>query len=306
MSIRDEFSPETKRIIAGRAAYCCSNPECQAQTIGPLDDRAGVSNVGAACHIAAAAKGGPRYNESMTPEQRKHPDNGIWMCRTHADEIDDDEKRFTVDLLKTWKREAEERTRQRLGKAVRSDGGPVHFADLSTVHRTGPNTHVELADGTQIMSAKTYAVTRRDLDMLCFPRLTFRFLIAKSVHVPSIMLYGLQAVVYKYEGLPKGYKTFMYAYPNTVFPYILDLEKPVDDRRRPCPANFYWPRGESKPLPFTPLVINDDVPQVIDVLFTAPESGVYTFALDAVITSGVDRHTFRVSNPAPVLFEKIG
>jgi hypothetical protein len=34
--------------------------------------------------------------------------------------------------------------------------------------------------------------------------------------------------------------------------------------------------------------------------------GQYRFAVDADITSGVDRHTFRVFNPATVLFEKIG
>jgi hypothetical protein len=51
-------------------------------------------------------------------------------------------------------------------------------------------------------------------------------------------------------------------------------------------------------------VITDDIPQVIDVRFTAPTSGIYKFALDAVITTGVDRHTLRILIPTRVLFEK--
>jgi hypothetical protein len=39
------------------------------------------------------------------------------------------------------------------------------------------------------------------------------------------------------------------------------------------------------------------------VRFFAPTSGIYTIALDVVITSGVDRHTFRTLNPMAVLFE---
>ena len=33
--------------------------------------------------------------------------NGIWMCRTHAALIDRDEKYFTVEMLKSWKEDAE-------------------------------------------------------------------------------------------------------------------------------------------------------------------------------------------------------
>jgi hypothetical protein len=46
--------------------------------------------IGEAAHISAAAPGGPRFDGSMTPEQRRHCDNGIWMCSNHAFLIDED------------------------------------------------------------------------------------------------------------------------------------------------------------------------------------------------------------------------
>jgi hypothetical protein len=240
----------------------------------------------------------------MTPDQRKHPDNGIWMCRTHADEIDDDTPKFTVDLLRTWKKEAENRAQRMLGKAVKVDTSPVHFADVSIAERYGIKALVELKDGTRIPYASTYDLERGDIAVFATTPLVIRFLIAKSESVRSIMLFEIQATVFEYEKLPDGYKTFMYAYPQTVYPTILPLELPINGRPRPCLATLFCPPGEEKPVPFAPLVITEDIPQIIDVRFTAPTSGIYTIALDVAITSGVDRHTFRTLNPIPVLFEK--
>jgi hypothetical protein len=304
MGTRDEFSLETKRVIAARVGYRCSHPDCGALTVGPTADPTKRYNIGAACHIAAAAEGGPRYDPTMTPEQRKHPDNGIWMCRTHADEVDDDASKFTVDLLRKWKKEAEARTQRMLGKAVKLDTRPLHFADVSTAERYGINAQVELENGTKLPFASTFDVERDDIAFFATTALVIRFLIVKAESVKSIMLYQIQATVFEYEPLPAKYKKFMYAYPQTVYPYILQLEKAIDGRLRPCLASLFCPPGEEKPVPFTPLVITEDMPQVIDVRFTAPTSGIYTFALDAVITSGVDKHTFRILNPTPVLFEK--
>ncbi len=37
------------------------------------------------------APGGRRFLASMTPEQRSHIDNAIWLCDSHAKLIDRDE-----------------------------------------------------------------------------------------------------------------------------------------------------------------------------------------------------------------------
>ena len=44
----------------------------------------------------------------MSAEERKAPDNGIWLCQNCAKLIDSDTKRYTIELLRAWKQIAEE------------------------------------------------------------------------------------------------------------------------------------------------------------------------------------------------------
>ena len=67
-----------------------------------------VTNIGVAAHICAAAKGGPRYDASMTPEERKSPENGIWLCQSCSKLIDTDTSRYPKALLQSWKQLAEQ------------------------------------------------------------------------------------------------------------------------------------------------------------------------------------------------------
>ena len=104
MAGRDNFGAATKREIAESVAYFCSHPNCGRLTVGPSADRAsGVTMIGVAAHIAAAAKGGERYDASLTSAQRKAAANGIWMCAIHAKWIDDNASIATVEKLREWK-----------------------------------------------------------------------------------------------------------------------------------------------------------------------------------------------------------
>jgi hypothetical protein len=73
-------------------------------------------SVGVACHIRAAAPGGPRYDPSQTTEQRSSIDNGIWLCPTCGALVDKDEVRFPAALLREWRQAAEQEARLRVGK----------------------------------------------------------------------------------------------------------------------------------------------------------------------------------------------
>jgi hypothetical protein len=112
--VRDEFTPTTKDYIAKRVGYLCSNPDCGCSTIAAAVSHDGIVNVGVAAHITAAAPGGPRYDSTLSREQRRHYTNGIWMCQTHGKLVDSDDKHFTVEMLRTWKRDAERRAFQAL------------------------------------------------------------------------------------------------------------------------------------------------------------------------------------------------
>ena len=120
---KNEFSESVKRIIAQRAGYRCSYPGCTCGTIGPAEDSQKSVNVGEACHICAASPRGARYDSNMSTEERSSVDNGIWMCRTHAAEIDRDTNRYTVEVLRGWKIQAEKRANDsRVNYFTTSDG----------------------------------------------------------------------------------------------------------------------------------------------------------------------------------------
>ena len=105
--MRDDFSSKTKSLLSRRVGFRCSNPQCRQLTDGPAKGAVEALSIGEAAHICAAAKGGPRYDDSMTPAQRSAFDNGIWLCRSCARMIDRDEKYYNKILLKQWKETAE-------------------------------------------------------------------------------------------------------------------------------------------------------------------------------------------------------
>ena len=107
--MRDDFPQSVKDLLARRAAFRCSNPQCRQPTSGPSQAPRGASNIGEAAHITAASPGGPRYDESLTAEERQAPENGIWLCRSCAKMEDDDPITFPVELLREWKALAEAR-----------------------------------------------------------------------------------------------------------------------------------------------------------------------------------------------------
>lgn len=111
---RDDFDKPTKGVIARRVNYMCSIPYCPLFTQKPHPaDTEDVLNLGIAAHITAASEGGPRFDPTMTPEQRKSANNGIWLCEKCARVIDLAPELYTVELLQHWKRLAEEKTARR-------------------------------------------------------------------------------------------------------------------------------------------------------------------------------------------------
>lgn len=106
--MRDDFPINTKEILAKRVGYRCSSPECRQPTSGPQDDPAKAVNIGVAAHITAASPDGPRYDASLTTEQRKAHENGIWLCQNHGKLVDNDAVRYSAVLLREWKRITEQ------------------------------------------------------------------------------------------------------------------------------------------------------------------------------------------------------
>lgn len=105
--MRDDFNKEIQDALAKRVSVRCSNPSCRKVTTGPRSDPAKIVNIGVAAHVTAAAEGGPRYDAALTSDQRKSPENGIWLCQNCAKLVDNDPARYTVAILRGWKLDAE-------------------------------------------------------------------------------------------------------------------------------------------------------------------------------------------------------
>jgi hypothetical protein len=103
----------TKDALAKRVAFKCSNPKCGRETSGPQAERK-VINIGVAAHISGASPGGPRYDASLSPEERTSIANGIWLCQNCAKLVDNDTERYTVVVLEAWKKAAEQAAHQAL------------------------------------------------------------------------------------------------------------------------------------------------------------------------------------------------
>ena len=112
--MRDSFSKTTVECIAKRANYLCSLPQCRRRTLGPKKCGNGIVNIGVAAHITAASPRGPRYDPSLSKEERKSQSNGIWCCQNHVKLVDDDKVKFTVEILKKYKADIENQCRDEI------------------------------------------------------------------------------------------------------------------------------------------------------------------------------------------------
>ncbi|WP_135213170.1 sensor histidine kinase [Vitreimonas flagellata] len=142
--MRDEFSPQVRRLLEQRAGHRCSFPGCDAETSGPSKEPQGVAKTGMACHIFSAS-GGPgarRVNANLTPQERAAYENGIWLCNTHGTLIDRDEVRFSAPLLCQWRDAAVRRA------AIRQASGSVSNAEFDLFEHEITVTHSNLQETT--------------------------------------------------------------------------------------------------------------------------------------------------------------
>src|SRR5215203_5408513 len=105
--MRDDFPSAIIEQLVRRVGFCCSNPGCQRPTSGPRDELEKSINIGVAAHITAASPGGPRYDENLTQAQKQSITNGISLCQVCAKLVDNDPARYTVEVLRDWKENAE-------------------------------------------------------------------------------------------------------------------------------------------------------------------------------------------------------
>ena len=96
-----QYKPSTIRRLDTLSGNECAEPTCRKSLIAE-DGQSIISKI---CHIEAASDDGPRWNSTMTDDERRHYGNLILMCDEHHIIIDnkENEVRFPVALLQEWK-----------------------------------------------------------------------------------------------------------------------------------------------------------------------------------------------------------
>ncbi|MEM5948943.1 ABC-three component system protein [Spirochaetia bacterium 38H-sp] len=105
-----QYKKSTIRKLDTLSCNQCANPDCDRKLIA----RDGDTIVSKICHIEAVSPNGPRFNPNMTDDERRDYDNLILLCDECHSIIDNkkNEGKYTVDLLKKWKRDHENKCRQ--------------------------------------------------------------------------------------------------------------------------------------------------------------------------------------------------
>lgn len=100
-----QYTPTTVKRLHLLSGNQCAMPECTRLLIAS-DGETVISKI---CHIEAASVDGPRYNVSMTDDDRRHFNNLILLCDEHHSMVDNkaNEALYPVSLLKEWKRNHE-------------------------------------------------------------------------------------------------------------------------------------------------------------------------------------------------------
>ena len=107
--VRDNFSKQTVLEIAKGVGWRCSNPDCMRATVAANEAQDDTLIIADAAHICAAAPNGPRYDETQTTAERRAKENGIWLCKVCARLVDLDPAKYTDDVLRKWKKDAQRR-----------------------------------------------------------------------------------------------------------------------------------------------------------------------------------------------------
>lgn len=97
--MRKSPSAETYKLLYVRSGNECAFPNCTHPIFN--DDGLYISEL---CHIKAANQGGPRFDKSQTDEERRSPENLLFMCHRHHKETDEINKFSTEKLIEIKRR----------------------------------------------------------------------------------------------------------------------------------------------------------------------------------------------------------
>jgi 5-methylcytosine-specific restriction endonuclease McrA len=108
------YTPRTVKKLYALAKNTCSNPDCRRTLVIAGKKSNTYGQLGKIAHIRGAEPTSPRYDETMSDDQRRAFENLILLCSECHDRVDDVELQddYPVDLLTSWKTEHEDNSWQ--------------------------------------------------------------------------------------------------------------------------------------------------------------------------------------------------
>jgi hypothetical protein len=137
---RRTYSDRTLKLLWGRAAGRCANPECRTELFAEATDYDPIVVIGEMAHVAGASDIGPRADPGLSEKERNDYENLVLLCRNCHGRIDKQPRSNPTAYLVAMKQDHEAWVRAQLPERGRSSTGwrvvslvGDHSVDLATV-----------------------------------------------------------------------------------------------------------------------------------------------------------------------------
>lgn len=123
------YAERDLKLLFGLSGMYCAFPTCNERmaALATTEDRTEV--LGFIAHIVAHSDDGPRGDSSFPAEMRDKYDNLVLLCGHHHTLVDKQANTYTVENLRSWKKNTESRVGHLLAQGMHK----VDFAELELV-----------------------------------------------------------------------------------------------------------------------------------------------------------------------------
>ncbi|WML58545.1 hypothetical protein [Neobacillus sp. PS2-9] len=117
------------KLLFMLSAGMCAFPGCPTRCVAKETEFDEAAVLALIAHIEAHSNEGPRPNPNLTEKERDSYPNWILLCGTHHDLIDAQSNTYTVEQIRKWKRDLEDKVDKQLREAMTQ----VTFTELEQV-----------------------------------------------------------------------------------------------------------------------------------------------------------------------------
>lgn len=148
-----QYKPSTIRRLDTLSGNECAHPTCTKKLIA--ED--GISIISKICHISAASKEGPRFDEDMTDDDRRGFDNLILLCDEHHVIIDNkqNESQYPISILKEWKQNHEKKILELISSKNLLSKNPLALNKVINVIGSKMNDILDLPEAINAPNTET-------------------------------------------------------------------------------------------------------------------------------------------------------